>query len=556
MSKKQVMAEIIRHTSLSDGIFDMTLKAEEIAKEAKAGQFISVYLNNKSKILPRPISICGIDKEAGTLRIVYRTVGDGTKELSDYKEGEMVKILGPLGNGFTQKDKKAILIGGGIGIPPMLELMKQLDCDKTAVLGYRDNDMFLKDEFEAVGDVVISTEDGSFGTKGNVIDAIKEQGVEGSIIYACGPTPMLRGIKAYAEEMGIEAQISMEERMACGIGACLACVCKSKDVDSHSHVHNQTCLQRWASIRRQGGGTIMNLSVDIAGVTMKNPVTTGSGTFGSGEEFSEFVDLSKLGAVTTKGVANVPWPGNPVPRVAEVYGGMLNAIGLQNPGIDVFVERDIPYLKKAGATIIVNVCGKSEKDYLEVVERLADQPVDLLEINVSCPNVKEGGIAFGQDPKALYDITKAVKAKAKQPIIMKLSPNVTDITEMAKAAVDAGSDALSLINTLTGMKIDIERRDFVLANKTGGMSGPAIKPVAVRMVYQVANAVDVPIIGMGGISTAEDALEFIMAGATAVSVGTANFINPATTLEVVDGIKTYMERHQINDINELIGCVK
>ena len=291
----------------------------------------------------------------------------------------------------------------------------------------------------------------------------------------------------------------------------------------------------------------MNLSVDIAGVTMKNPVTTGSGTFGSGEEFSEFVDLSKLGAVTTKGVANVPWPGNSVPRVAEVYGGMLNAIGLQNPGIDVFVERDIPYLKKAG---------KSEKDYLEVVERLADQPVDLLEINVSCPNVKEGGIAFGQDPKALYDITKAVKAKAKQPIIMKLSPNVTDITEMAKAAVDAGSDALSLINTLTGMKIDIERRDFVLANKTGGMSGPAIKPVAVRMVYQVANAVDVPIIGMGGISTAEDALEFIMAGATAVSVGTANFINPATTLEVVDGIKTYMERHQINDINELIGCVK
>lgn len=239
MSKKQVMAEIIRHTSLSDGIFDMTLKAEEIAKEAKAGQFISVYLNNKSKILPRPISICGIDKEAGTLRIVYRTVGDGTKELSDYKEGEMVKILGPLGNGFTQKDKKAILIGGGIGIPPMLELMKQLDCDKTAVLGYRDSDMFLKDEFEAVGDVVISTEDGSFGTKGNVIDAIKEQGVEGSIIYACGPTPMLRGIKAYAEEMGIEAQISMEERMACGIGACLACVCRSKEKDAHSNVHNK-----------------------------------------------------------------------------------------------------------------------------------------------------------------------------------------------------------------------------------------------------------------------------------------------------------------------------
>ena len=300
----------------------------------------------------------------------------------------------------------------------------------------------------------------------------------------------------------------------------------------------------------------MNLSVDIAGVTMKNPVTTGSGTFGSGEEFSEFVDLSKLGAVTTKGVANVPWPGNPTPRVAEVYGGMLNAIGLQNPGIDVFVERDVPYLKKAGATIIVNVCGKSEKDYVEVVERLSDEPVDLLEINVSCPNVKEGGIAFGQDPKALYEITKAVKAKAKQPIIMKLSPNVTDITEMAKAAVDAGSDALSLINTLTGMKIDIERRDFVLANKTGGMSGPAIKPVAVRMVYQVANAVDVPIIGMGGIMTAEDALEFILAGATAVAVGTANFHNPYATKEVVEGIEAYMRKYGIEDIKELIGAVR
>ena len=300
----------------------------------------------------------------------------------------------------------------------------------------------------------------------------------------------------------------------------------------------------------------MNLSVDIAGVTMKNPVTTGSGTFGSGEEFSEFVDLSKLGAVTTKGVANVPWPGNSVPRVAEVYGGMLNAIGLQNPGIDVFVERDIPYLKKAGATIIVNVCGKSEKDYLEVVERLADQPVDLLEINVSCPNVKEGGIAFGQDPKALYDITKAVKAKAKQPIIMKLSPNVTDITEMARAAEAGGADILSLINTLTGMKIDIYRKTFALANKTGGMSGPAVKPVAVRMVYQVAQAVNIPIIGMGGISCAEDAIEFILAGASAVSVGTANFHNPAVTLEVIDGIEAYMKKNGFENVKDMVGIVK
>ena len=300
----------------------------------------------------------------------------------------------------------------------------------------------------------------------------------------------------------------------------------------------------------------MNTKVNIAGVEFKNPVMVASGTFGSGEEFSEFVDLSKLGAVTTKGVANVPWPGNPTPRVAEVYGGMLNAIGLQNPGIDVFVERDVPYLKKAGATIIVNVCGKSEKDYVEVVERLADEPVDLLEINVSCPNVKEGGIAFGQNPDALYEITKAIKAKAKQPIVMKLSPNVTDITEMAKAAEAGGCDALSLINTITGMKIDIHRRKFVLANKTGGMSGPAIKPVAVRMVYQVSHACKLPIIGMGGIATAEDALEFIMAGATAVSVGTANFFNPYATVEIAEGIEKFMEAQHVEDIHELIGAVK
>ena len=301
----------------------------------------------------------------------------------------------------------------------------------------------------------------------------------------------------------------------------------------------------------------MNTSVNIAGVTFKNPITVASGTFGSGMEYDEFVDLNRLGAVTTKGVANVPWPGNPTPRIAETYGGMMNAIGLQNPGIDTFMSRDIPFLKDKDTKIIVNVCGKSAEDYLEVVEKLGESnDVDLLEINVSCPNVKEGGIAFGQDPKALYDITKAIKAKAKQPIIMKLSPNVTDITEMAKAAEAAGTDALSLINTLTGMKIDINKRTFAVANKTAGVSGPAIKPIAVRMVYQVANAVKLPIIGMGGVSCAEDAIEFMMAGATAVAVGTANFHNPYATIEIIDGIEAFMTKNNIEDINEIIGCVK
>lgn len=301
----------------------------------------------------------------------------------------------------------------------------------------------------------------------------------------------------------------------------------------------------------------MNTQITLAGVNLKNPVMTASGTFGSGMEYSEFIDLNRLGAVVTKGVANVPWPGNPTPRVAEVYGGMLNAIGLQNPGIDVFMERDIPFLKQYDTGIIVNICGKTVEDYVEVVERLGEEPaVSMLEINVSCPNVKEGAIAFGQNAKALYDITNEIKKHAKQPVMMKLSPNVTDIGEMARAAEAAGSDALSLINTITGMKIDVHKRRFVLANKTGGMSGPAIKPIAVRMVYQAAKAVKIPIVGMGGIATGEDAIEFLLAGATAVSVGAMNFVNPYTCIEVIEGIEDYMRKYHVENVTDLIGAVE
>ena len=301
---------------------------------------------------------------------------------------------------------------------------------------------------------------------------------------------------------------------------------------------------------------MIKTEVTIAGVTFKNPVMEGSGTFGSGMEYSEFVDLNRLGAVVTKGVANVPWPGNPTPRVCEVYGGMLNAIGLQNPGIEVFCERDLPFLSNYDTKVIVNVCGRSVEDYIEVVERLSDEPrADMLEINVSCPNVKEGAIAFGTDKGALENITKEIKAHTKKPVIMKLTPNVTDIAEMARVAESAGADALSLINTITGMKIDIERRRFALANKTGGMSGPAIKPIAVRMVYQASHAVKIPVIGMGGVATGEDAIEFMMAGATAVAVGMMNFVNPYATTECIEGIERYMDNHKIEDINEIIGCV-
>ena len=299
-----------------------------------------------------------------------------------------------------------------------------------------------------------------------------------------------------------------------------------------------------------------DMRVKIAGVELKNPVMTASGTFGSGEEYSEFVDLNRLGAVVTKGVANVPWPGNATPRVAETYGGMMNAIGLQNPGIDVFCKRDIPFLQKYDTKIIVNVCGHALEEYLAVVERLAEEKIDMMEINISCPNVNAGFLAFGQDPKHVEELTAEIKKIAKQPVIMKLTPNVTDIAEIARAAEAGGADAVSLINTLTGMKIDVNRRTFALANKTGGVSGPAVHPVAVRMVYQVANAVKIPVIGMGGVATAEDALEFILAGATGVAVGTANFVNPTATIDVIDGIQAYMEKYGVKDIHELIGAVK
>lgn len=310
--------------------------------------------------------------------------------------------------------------------------------------------------------------------------------------------------------------------------------------------------------RRETAGMeqVVDPSVNIAGVTWSNPVTVASGTFGSGEEFSEFVDLDRLGAVTTKGVANIPWAGNPTPRVAETYGGMMNAVGLQNPGIDLFCKRDIPFLRKYNTKIIVNVCGKSTEDYCEVVERLASEDVDMLEINISCPNVKEGGIAFGQNPKAAEDITKAVKKYAKQPVIMKLSPNVTSIPEMAKAVEAGGADAISLINTLTGMKVDIHRKAFVLANKTGGVSGPAIHPIAVRMVYEAAHAVQIPIIGMGGIATAEDAIEMLLVGASAVSVGTANFYHPTTAVDVAEGIVRYMKEQGFCKVSDMVGIVQ
>ncbi|MBR5376753.1 MAG: dihydroorotate dehydrogenase [Lachnospiraceae bacterium] len=299
-----------------------------------------------------------------------------------------------------------------------------------------------------------------------------------------------------------------------------------------------------------------DMTVKFCGLKFKNPVTCASGTFGSGIEYSEFVDLDRLGAVTTKGVSVSPWEGNATPRVAETPSGMMNAIGLQNPGVEVFIKRDLAFLKKYDVPVIVNVCGHSEEEYVEAVRILSErEEIAAFEINVSCPNVKEGGIAFGTDPKALSLITKAVKQVSKKPVIMKLSPNVTDIALMARSAEEAGADAISLINTFTAMKIDIYRRSFVLANRTGGLSGPAIHPIAVRMVYEASKAVKIPVIGMGGIASAEDAVEMMMAGASLVAVGMMNFHEPSLMTDMINDMAVYMEETGVERISDLIGCM-
>ena len=301
---------------------------------------------------------------------------------------------------------------------------------------------------------------------------------------------------------------------------------------------------------------MIDTSVNVAGVVWKNPVTTASGTFGSGRELREWVDLNRLGAVTVKGVADQPWKGNPAPRIAETYGGMLNSVGLQNPGVDYFIQEDIPFLRQFDTKIVVNLCGHTVEEYCAVAEKISEADVDLLELNISCPNVSAGGITFGTDPKMAEYVVQEVKKYTKKPLLVKLTPNVTDITEIARAVESGGADGISLINTLLGMRIDIRRRQPVLANKVGGFSGPAIKPVAVRMVYQVAKVTNLPIVGMGGISTWEDAIEFIMAGATAVAVGTANFTDPLATMRIVSGIESYMEKEGISSLDEIRGIIQ
>ncbi len=299
-----------------------------------------------------------------------------------------------------------------------------------------------------------------------------------------------------------------------------------------------------------------DMTTDLGFVRLKNPVMTASGTFGSGEEYSEFLDISRLGAVVTKGVSDVPWDGNPSPRIAETPSGMLNAIGLENPGVDRFLAKDLPFLKKSGATIGVNVCGHTEEEYLNVVRKLTDDAISFLEINISCPNVKQGALAFGTDPAMVEKITREIKEATDKPVVMKLTPNVTDIKEIARAAEAGGADGISLINTITGMKIDINKRRFVLANKTGGLSGPAIHPVAVRMVYEASHAVKIPVIGMGGIEKWQDAVEMMLAGASAVAVGAANFYNPTATLEIIDGIENYLDDQGMDSVSEIVGAAE
>jgi dihydroorotate dehydrogenase (NAD+) catalytic subunit len=584
LKEKYFNASVISNTCIAKAarVWDMTLSVPDMfAREDAAplaGQFVGVYTGDGAHLLPRPVSICEILHGQAALRLVYKVVGKGTKIMSGWQTGQNVNLIGPLGKGFAPVDGAArhYVVGGGVGIPPMLELAKTLAADGkavAAVLGFADETFLVEDFKRVCVEVLVATDSGGAGVKGNAADLLRSADTNGGAVYACGPKPMLRAVKAIAGERFIPLQLSMEERMACGVGACLCCAVKTKDGEAPgSPLYRRVCSDgpvfnadeivfdepnKNISFINLNASPIPqpDMSVTLAGVTFKSPVMNASGTFS--KENLPLADYDGLGAVVVKGVASAPWPGNPPARAAETHGGMLNAVGLQNNGVDYFLNEELPLWRefcKNGAKLIVNVVGRTIEEYVEVTERLRDADVDMLELNISCPNVKAGGMAFGTDAKLTGQVVSAVKARARQPLIVKLSPNVTDITEIARAAEHAGADALSLINTLRGMRIGLQSKRPVLANTFGGLSGPAVMPVALRMVWQVYNAVRVPLIGMGGIMTGEDAAEFMLAGASAVAVGTASFINPHAIDNIYAGLQVYMKENAAADVKSLIGA--
>lgn len=540
----------------------MEIRSPKITDAAAPGQFVMVSAGHETTdpLLRRPLSIHQADNDALTL--LYRVVGKGTRLMSFMKKGEEVSLLGPLGNGFEIKSAPHhCLVGGGLGVAPLLflaaEIKRRFPSEKLSILlgGRSHQELLLVDDFQHVAPVFLATDDGSQGMHGLVTDLLVQEIKGPATIYTCGPTPMMKGVAALAREHNWPCQVSLETMMACGMGACLGCTVERAGFDDTDSKYVHVCKD--GPVFEAGGNMAVDTGVNIGEWRLANPIMTASGTFGYGEEFSPFVDLSSLGAIVVKGISLNPRPGNPPPRVVETASGMLNAIGLQNVGVDRFISEKMEMIRKLGAEVVVNILGDSLEDYRELATRLADvEGIAAIEVNISCPNVKKGGVAFGTDPSMAAKVAEVVGRQSSRPVIIKLSPNVTDITVIARAVEEAGATAISLINTLIGMAIDIKTAKPKLANVIGGLSGPAIKPVALRMVYQVASTVKIPVIGIGGITSLEDVIEFMMAGATAVQIGTANFINPAVSGELVRGLSKYLEDTGRKTAAELIGSVQ
>lgn len=561
MKENQVIqGRILSLEEIAPRIYKIWIQAPETAASARPGMFVNLYPEDGATLLPRPISICQVAGDQ--IGLVFRAAGKGTEELAKAKNGDPVRLSTSLGNGFAiQEAGVSVLIGGGVGVPPLVALAQEITGPKIAVLGFA-QDPFLIQELEDAGcEVHVALE----GRDGTVLDLMKAKGIRGDAYYACGPKAMLYALASWCEQRGQEIQVSMEERMGCGYGACVGCTCDTKGG------RKKVCLDgpvfwgsqiQWeetktvpAAPRMSGsvgsvGSDQIDLGITLCGVPWSNPISTASGTFAPLEN-GTFYDLNVLGAMITKGVALEPWNGNPTPRIAETPGGMLNAIGLENPGIEEFLRRDLPLYKSYAPRTIVNVVGKTIESYCAVVERLDETDADMLEINVSCPNIKEGGISFGTMPEVAAALTREIRKRTTKPFLVKLTPNVTDLTEVARAVEAEGADGVSLINTLLGMRIDVNTGKPILANRLGGLSGPAIKPVAVGMVYRVRRAVKIPILGLGGIMTGEDVAEFLMAGADAVSIGTASFADPIAPLRIRDELVQFMERKGYATIQEL-----
>ena len=575
------VGKVISLNEVKSGIFHLILKTELVHKNQsvpQSGQFYMLRSSISKVLLARPISVysCKTQDNFVFVEFLILLKGQGTKELCNLKIDDSVEITGPLGNTFPlpQEDLqnadevKIAIIGGGIGVAPVAGFSTNLKphtydfyaCFKSFSYGL---------ENVKAKNLVITTDDGTEGIKGMLpsvftADNIKQK--KYSVVYACGPEPMLKYVQKVCLEAGITCYLSMEQRMACGLGACLGCTITTTEgnkrccKDGPVFEGSKLIFSEKKPMERKEKVDNPDLSVNISGVKFENPVIAASGTFGFGTEFQDVIDVNLLGGICSKGLTLEPKPGNTGIRLQETPSGLINSIGLENPGIKVFIEKKLPTMMELKPVAIANLSGSSIETYVEGAKLLDKTEVPMIELNISCPNVKAGGMAFGLDPQAAFEVTNAVRKTTSKPLIVKLSPNAPDLKAIAFSVIKAGANAISLVNTFQAMAIDIEKEQFIFDNIKAGLAGPAIKPIALRMVYDICSAIktlpkeqQVPIIGLGGISTWQDAVEFILAGADAIQVGTSIFANPNCIKEIINGISAWMARKGYSKIEDFKG---